>query len=304
MPDPIGSSDRAAVTMAVMATVGLSLKGIFGKFAFIAGASVIVLVFVRMLFALPLFWVADKMIRSPDRLPMSQRDIGLGLGFGILFMIAMLTDFAAIERLGASLSRIVLFTYPLIVVLISSTMERRRPSRRELLAFVISYGGLLVVLRPDRADLPPEFWSGVGFAVFCAFTIASVYALANPLMKRIGAARFSIITHLSAAIGMSLIGLATFTRESLAMGIAAYGWIALIAVVATVGPMLMQYEAMRRIGASRVSLIALIGPIVTVTLAWFLLDEHLGAIQIVGFVLVLCGIVVLEWPSLHRSIKG
>jgi len=114
--------------------------------------------------------------------------------------------------------------------LISSTMERRRPSRRELLAFVISYGGLLVVLRPDRADLPPEFWSGVGFAVFCAFTIASVYALANPLMKRIGAARFSIITHLSAAIGMSLIGLATFTRESLAMGIAAYGWIALIAV--------------------------------------------------------------------------
>jgi len=275
VPDPIGSSDRAAVTMAVMATVGLSLKGIFGKFAFIAGASVIVLVFVRMLFALPLFWVADKMIRSPDRLPMSQRDIGLGLGFGILFMIAMLTDFAAIERLGASLSRIVLFTYPLIVELISSTM-----------------------------DLPPEFWSGVGFAVFCAFTIASVYALANPLMKRIGAARFSIITHLSAAIGMSLIGLATFTRESLAMGIAAYGWIALIAVVATVGPMLMQYEAMRRIGASRVSLIALIGPIVTVTLAWFLLDEHLGAIQIVGFVLVLCGIVVLEWPSLHRSIKG
>jgi len=302
--DPIEAPDRTALLMAVMATVGLSLKGIFGKFAFIAGASVMTLVLVRMLLALPLFWAADRLLRAEARTPMSRRDIGLGLCFGAMFLVAMLTDFTAIDRLGAGLSRIALFTYPLIVVLISSAMDRHWPSGRQLTAFVISYGGLLIVLRPDRAELPPLFWSGVGFALLCAITIGAVYALANPLIKRIGAARFSIITHLSAAIGMCLIAMMTFTHESFAIGRDAYLWIALIVIVATVGPMLMQYEAMRRIGASRVSLIALIGPIVTVTLAWFLLDEHLGAIQIVGFVLVLCGIVVLEWPSLHRSIKG
>ena len=301
MSDPIESTDRSALMMAVMSTIGLSLKGIFGKFAFIAGASIITLVFIRMVLALPLFWVADRFIRTSDRPPMSRRDIGLGLGFGVLFLFAMLTDFTAIDRLGASLSRIVLFTYPLVVVMISSAMERRWPSRRQMLAFVVSYGGLLIVLRPDRSDLPPQFWSGVGIAMTCAVTIASVYALANPLMKRIGAARFSIITHLAACAGMTVIVAGTYTEKSFALSATAYGWIFLIAAVATVGPMLMQYEAMRRIGASRVSLIALIGPVVTVVLAWLLLDEQLDGIQIMGFAFVLSGIAILEWPNLRRS---
>lgn len=303
MSDPINRPDRTALFMAVMSTLGLSLKGIFGKFALIAGASILTLVFVRMLLALPLFWAADKLLRAPERAPMSRRDVWLGLSFGVLFLIAMLTDFIAIDRLGAGLSRIVLFTFPLIVVLISSAMERRWPSRRQVLAFVISYGGLLIVLRPDRADLPPLFWSGVGVSLICAATIASVYALANPLMKRIGAARFSIITHLSAATGMTILVAVTYTNESFSIGAEAYLWIVLIAVVATVGPMLMQYEAMRRIGASRVSLISLIGPVFTVTMAWWLLDERLDAIQSAGFALVLLGIVVLEWPSLRGAIS-
>jgi len=289
--------------MAVMSTVGLSLKGIFGKFAFIAGSSVLTLVLVRMLMALPLFWMADRITRASDRAPMSRRDIGIGLGFGSMFLVAMLTDFTAIDQLGAGLSRIVLFTYPLVVVLISSAMERRWPSPRQLTAFVLSYGGLIVVLRPDRTELPPLFWSGVGFALFCAVTIGAVYALANPLIKRIGAARFSIITHLSAAVGMGLIAMMSFTQENFVIGAEAYLWIASIVVIATVGPMLMQYEAMRRIGASRVSLIALIGPVVTVVLAWLLLDETLDAIQIAGFTLVLFGITVLEWPNLRRAPK-
>jgi len=243
------------------------------------------------------------MTRAPDRRPMSRKDVGLGLCFGSLFLVAMLTDFTAIDRLGAGLSRIVLFTYPLIVVLISSAMERRWPSVRQLMAFVISYGGLMIALRPDRTELPPLFWSGVGFALLCAITIGAVYALANPLIKRIGAARFSIITHLSAAVGMCLVAMTTFTQESFAIGTEAYLWIALIVIVATVGPMLMQYEAMRRIGASRVSLIALLGPVVTVGLAWLLLNETLDAVQIVGFALVLFGITVLEWPNLRRTAR-
>jgi len=289
--------------MAVVSTLGLSLKGIFGKFAFIAGASVMTLVLIRMLLALPLFWAADRVTRRSDRVPISRRDIRLGLVFGVLFLVAMLADFTAIDLLGAGLSRIVLFTFPLIVVLISSAMERRWPSRRQVLAFVISYGGLLIVLRPDRSDLPPAFWTGVGVSLFCAVTIAGVYALANPLIKRIGAARFSIVTHLSAGVVMCIIAATTFTAESFAFSAEAYYWIVLIAVVATVGPMLMQYEAMRRIGASRVSLIALIGPIFTVALAWWLLDERLDAIQFAGFALVLLGIIVLEWPSLRRSVR-
>jgi len=294
--------------MALVATLGLSLKGIFAKLAFLAGATVIVLVLLRMLMAVPLFLATDRMMRAEGRAAMTRSDAALGLGFGALFLLAMLSDFTAINRLGAGLSRIVLFPYPLIVVLISSAMERRWPSSRQLLAFAVSYGGLVIVLRPDRAELPPQFWSGVGFALLCAVTIASVYALANPLIKRIGASRFSILTHVAAAIGMMILAAVTQTVDSFSFSVEAYFWIVTIVVLATVAPIMMQYEAMRRkamrrIGAARVSLIGLLGPVVTVLLAWLVLDERLDAVQMGGFALVLLGISILEWPTLKRALN-
>ena len=304
MSDPIEPrGERTALAMALAATFGLSLKGIFAKLAFIAGASVVILVLLRMLMAVPLFLAADRVMRAKDRVPMTRKDTMMGLGFGVMFLIAMLSDFIAIDRLGAALSRIVLFTYPLVVVLIASAMERRWPSMRQLSAFAISYIGLIIVLRPDRADLPPQFWSGVGFAVLCATTIGCVYAFANPLIKRIGASRFSILTHVSAAIGMMIIAGATQTPESFEFSAEAYFWIVLIVVLATVAPIMMQYEAMRRIGAARVSLIGLLGPIATVLLAWLVLDERLDAVQLGGFGLVLFGICILEWSTLQRALK-
>ncbi len=287
--------------MALGATLGLSLKGILAKLAFLAGGTAIIVVLLRMLMAVPLFMAADRVMRPAARAPMARTDIAMGLGFGFMFLTAMLSDFIAIDRLGAGLSRIVLFTYPLIVVLISSGMERRWPSARQVFAFAVSYLGLVIVLRPDRTEVPPQFWSGVGFAVLCAVTIACVYSFANPLIKRIGASRFSVLTHISAAVGMVVLALATQTADDFALNTEAYVWMVLIVLIATVAPIMMQYEAMRRIGAARVSLIGLLGPIVTVLLAWVVLDERLDPVQIGGFALVLVGIAILEWPTLRRA---
>ncbi len=290
--------------MAFVAIFGLSMKGVFAKFAYIAGASVLGVVLVRMIAALPLFWLASLAMKKSNPVPMTPRDVGLALAFGLLFLLATLCDFAAIDRLGVGLSRIVLFTYPLIVVFVAAAMERRLPTRNQLLAFLIAYVGLLVVLRPDRVELPERFWSGVGLSLLCAFTIAIFYALTNPLIKRIGPGRFSTLTQLSALIGMALVAVVTFEADTLEFNREALVWIALIVLVATVAPMLMQYEAMRRIGAARVSLIALFGPIITVIVAWFALGERLDAIQIGGFGLVLLGIGILEWPEIRRLPKG
>lgn len=289
--------------MAVGGVLGLSLKGIFAKFAFIAGASVILVVLLRMLLSLPLFWAADRVMRGKGRARLGRRDSLLGLAFGVLFLFAMVCDFAAIDRLGVSLSRIVLFTYPLLVVLVVAAMERRWPSMRQVGAFVIAYAGLMIVLRPDRAGLPEQFWSGVGFAAATAISIAFVYALANPLIKRIGASRFSVLTHLSAAFGMCGLAATSLSVENFAIAAEAYLWIVAVVVFSTVAPILMQYEAMRRIGAARVSLIGLLGPVITVSLAWLLLGERLDAVQLAGFALVLLGIVILEWESLGAAFR-
>ena len=291
--------------MAAAATAGLAMKGIFAKFAYIAGASVIVVVLMRMVIGLPLFWAAERWTNSAQRTVLTERDILLCVGFGGAFLLATLADFAAIHRLGVGISRIILFTYPLIIVLLTALIERRRPSARQLLAFVIAYGGLIVVLQPNRDDLGPNFWQGVGFGLTSAVTIATYFCLANPLIKRIGAPRFSVISQVSATAGMIVVAALTLTTESFAFQPEGWMWIVLIVVIATVAPMLMLYESMRRIGAARASLIALLGPVITVIVAWLVLDERLAPVQLIGFGMVLAGVALLEGAAFRlRSERG
>lgn len=291
--------DRAALGMALAATVGLSMKGIFAKLAYVAGVSVTALVLWRMVASLPLFLAAERVMPKAEAGRASRRDTLACLAFGLLFLTATVSDFAAIGYLGASLSRIVLFTYPLIVVVLESAVQRRWPGRMQLTAFALAYTGLLIVLRPDRVALPEGFGTGIALSIYCAFAIASFYTFGNPLMRRVGAARFSTLTQTSATAGMIAYALLRWTGtvgEPVSLSVTGEGllWLAAVVLIATVAPMLLQYEAMRRIGAGRASLIALLGPVFTVIVAWFVLDERLDAAQIGGFALVLTGLWLLE----------
>jgi len=72
-----------------------------------------------------------------------------------------------------------------------------------------------------------------------------------------------------------------------------YGLALAMALVSTVLPVWAVAEAIRRIGAGPVALTGSLGPIVTLLLAWLLLDEALGVAQLAGAVLVVAGVTVM-----------
>ena len=62
-----------------------------------------------------------------------------------------------------------------------------------------------------------------------------------------------------------------------------------MAVFSTVLPTYLIAEAIKRIGANRTSLLGSMGPLFTIWLGSWLLDEPVHAIQLVGAALVLAG---------------
>jgi drug/metabolite transporter (DMT)-like permease len=283
-----------SVLLVMAAVFGLSLKGIIAKFALAAGVGVMALVLARMLLAWPLFWGAEKVLRRAAPARASGRDAAMAAALGMLFLVAAITDFWAIDKLGAALSRIVLFTYPLAVILVGAAVRGEAPARRGLIAFAAAFPGLALVLGPGAEALGPEFWPGVGYAAASALAIGSYFALSQPLMTRMGAPAFTMVSQGASTLGMAAIGAATLGREDFAFGAEGWIWIVAIVVIATVGPILAFYEGIRRLGAARASLISLIGPLMTATMAWMFLEETLGPLQLVGFAVVLGAIGWLE----------
>jgi drug/metabolite transporter (DMT)-like permease len=66
-----------------------------------------------------------------------------------------------------------------------------------------------------------------------------------------------------------------------------------LALVATVMPAFLINAGIRRIGASQAAIIGTIGPMFTLVMAYLVLDELMGPLQMVGASMVLSGVVLV-----------
>jgi len=76
-----------------------------------------------------------------------------------------------------------------------------------------------------------------------------------------------------------------------------------MAVFSTVLPIWLVSEAIRRLGASATAMIGSLGPPITMLMAWLLLGEKLGLVQLLGAALVIAGVrlVAAEEPVIPAA---
>lgn len=282
----------------LLATVSIAFKGIFAALAYTAGMTVAAVLMLRVFMALPLFWSAGYWLPKPagtTRIPWS--DWFKALLVGNFFTLATIADFIAIERLGASLSRVVLFTFPLIVQLITAVRLRRAPTRIDYLTFALCYAGLLLLFLPEGLEgrMDAAVWGGIAWSFTAALSYACYLVLGQGLATRMGSARFSSLANTAPAIVFLVYALVWATPEDFHLPVDGLFWVTLMVVFSTVLPFLLLFEGIRRIGADKASLITLLGPAVTLLAAWAILDERLVLLQWAGFALVLAGMAVLQF---------
>ena len=75
-------------------------------------------------------------------------------------------------------------------------------------------------------------------------------------------------------------------------------WIGItMAILVTVLPTFAIAEGIKRVGSGNASIIASIGPIFTIFLATYILDENISIPQILGTLLVLLGVFLIGWKG-------
>jgi drug/metabolite transporter (DMT)-like permease len=67
-----------------------------------------------------------------------------------------------------------------------------------------------------------------------------------------------------------------------------------MATIATVIPSYIVNFAIQRIGATQSAILASVGPVSTVSLAYLLLDERLLPVQMIGAILIIMGVTVVS----------
>ncbi|HEV7431742.1 MAG TPA: DMT family transporter [Steroidobacteraceae bacterium] len=289
---------------AILGAAGFSIKAIFVKAAFRYGVDAETLLALRMLYSLPLFLLMGLAATRSAAAPISAADWRALALLGVLgYYTASYLDFLGLQYISAALERVILFTYPTMVVLFTAWRERSAPTRSTWSALLLCYAGVALVVAHDLRS------GGRGIVIGSALVFASAvsYAFyllrAGPLLVRIGPARV-------AAWGTTIACLLALTQFAVLRPIptiVAQPWQVQIlslamAVFSTVLPVWFVTVAMRQLGAGPTAMIGSLGPVITLLLAWPLLGEALGALQLLGAGLVIYGVRLVATASPeHRS---
>jgi drug/metabolite transporter (DMT)-like permease len=284
----------AGTAMCIGSGAAFGAMAIFGKLAYAEGVTVGTLLAVRFALAAALFWVGI-LVRgvAPPLRSLPRRDVGAGLALGAFgYAVQAGCYFAALERIDASLLSLLLYTFPAMVAVAAFVLGRERLDRRRLTALGLALGGILLVVAGAGTGSLDAVGAALGVSAALVYTTYilvsdSVVARMQPLVL---SALVCTGAAVSLSIGSALLG-ALRLGQVTALG---WAWLVGIAVVSTVGAIVLFFGGLRRAGPTTASILATVEPVVTVLLAFLVFGERLGALQLVGGTLVLAAVVALS----------
>jgi drug/metabolite transporter (DMT)-like permease len=262
-------------------------------------------------------WVAISRGRRAAVGRLSRRQVVVTIVLGALFTGNSGTYYAALETVPAALAGVLVYTYPVIVAVLSIRFATRLPGRRPWIALALAIAGVILALGGiDVASAPPI--SGL-ILVVVSSVIYSVWIIASARLSgerrdRLGddaggpvdstsdAAATTAVMITSSAVVFSVASIATGgSIDPRAVPTAAWPSVVAIGFLASFLAIQAFYAGARRVGAAQAALLSTVEPAIIVTLAWILLGQRLEPIQFVGAALIMLSVVVAQTSPRPRG---
>ena len=290
--------------MALSAGTLFAVNGTVSKVILESGLSSLRLTEVRCagaLVGLTLVLLATR----PESLRIKRRELLFVAAFGVFGVaLVQLFYFLAIHRLQIGVSLLIQYLGPLLVAAFAHFVLKERVRRRLWLALAFALGGLTLVV---------DLWRGVsldGLGVF--FSLCSAVTFAGYLLfaeRAVGrrdpvsllcygflfASAFWAVVQPWWTFPFDVPGRTVSLLGNLShLHLPIWALMAWMVVLGTIVPFFLIVGSMRHITATRAGILAMVEPVVASLVAYGWLDERLGATQLVGGAVVLCGIVLAQ----------
>ncbi len=292
----------------LMAAAGAFLfasKGIWIKFAYTYGIDASSLLAVRLLLATPFFvvggvatWLRQQARAIEGPPPLRTRpDLYLKtLAVGALgYWVASYTDFESLTTLSPQFERLIIFTYPLFVIVFGALFFGQPMRTGALWTFAIAYAGIGFIFVTDLKSHGSAIVTGTVWCMVSSLSFALYLLLAKPLIARLGPSLFT-------SWGMSGAALATFAHffvvhrlSDIHMTMPLFVLCLGLAIGATVAPSYLTNFALSRISSQANAVISFVNPVFTLLMSMLLLRQHVSVADIAGTLLVLTGVGLYTW---------
>jgi drug/metabolite transporter (DMT)-like permease len=280
----------------VASAAGFASLGILIKCAFAGGANISTILAGRFLIASFFLLLYLKVRRiSIVVSPKSVLQLTLmgAVGYGGMSMLYA----NAIHYLPASLTSMLLYTYPALVTVVAVLVGDEHFTMQKSAALLLCSVGLVLLL---GASFEGAQLVGVLSVLGAAVIYSGYIVIGNRILKDLDPLVTSLYVCASAGLAFLCYGLVT---GELPLALSPAGWLSIlgIAVFPTLFGVIGFFAGLRLIGATNASIISTLEPLLTVLLSALLLGERITALQGLGGSVLLGGAIVLQlWGNSAR----
>ncbi|MFC4945393.1 EamA family transporter [Pseudonocardia sp. GCM10023141] len=290
----------AGLGFAVASAASFGLSGPLAKGLMDAGWSSAAAVAARILLAaVVLAPVAVLQLRG--RWSLLRRNAGLITVYGLIAVAGcQFSYFNAVAHMQVGVALLIEYTAPIAVVLWLWLRHGQRPGWLTLAGGVLAAGGLVLVL--DLLSGADVSVVGILWALAAMAGVAFYFVLSsredNGLPATVLAAGGLLLGGVALLV-LGLFGVVAFSVSTAPVefgGAAVAWWLPVVAlgVVTAALAYVTGIAATRRLGSRLASFVALLEVLAALVFAWLLLGEAPRAVQIVGGLLILAGVVVVK----------
>lgn len=288
--------------LAAIGALLFSTKAIAIKLAYADAADAETLLAWRMGVSFPIYaviaWLAIRQRRRRGvPLPSRRLVVRAALVGALGYWFASYTDFLGLEYISASFERLILFTYPLFVVVLGALFFGQPIRPRALAAIGVSYAGLAFIFAGQSSIGDDRVLLGAGLVLVAAMAFALYQLLAKQVIDRMRPRLFTCV----AMGGAGVMAFAHFLLTHPLGDLVVTPRVALLGVFlgigATVIPSFFLNAALHRISPQANATIGTLSPVATILLAVLILGERMTRADLIGSAFVLAGVGWFAWAE-------
>lgn len=307
------------IGLVVVSAVGYGSGSVLAAPIYATGIDWLTLVGWRFLVGATLGWIwvlASSERRAAAR-RMPRRQVLVALALGALFTGNAGTYYAGLETVPAALAGVLVYTYPVIVAVLSLRFATRLPGRRPWVALglavvgsALALGGIDVRTAPPISGLILVWASALIYSVWIILSARlsgerrdRVGSDAPAASEPAGNAAVTTALMMSATASVYAVAAVAVGRPLDPRSVPADAWPLLVAVGLVASFLAIQtfYAGARRIGAAKAALVATVEPPIIVVLAWLILGQTLAPIQLAGAALIVVAVIIAQTSPRPRG---
>ncbi|MFQ3231702.1 DMT family transporter [Reinekea sp.] len=290
-----------AVTLLISVATMFAGNHVAARLAFDNGAGLIIALLARSGFAFVIMASLVIWQGHSIRIPRGKRRFQLLLG--LMITLQSLSLYSSVARIPVPIALLLINSWPIIYTLLNWVLSGVKPTGRFIFIMVTILFGLLLVLDipswfNSQEPIEGDWFTGIALGALSAVFLAIAMRLMDYQLSQMTGSVRSGFSMLFVVLVLFVIGIADVVPNGMALPVNGMGWVGLSALALLYGTASsILFISLPKLNMARNSPIVNFEPVAALFLSFWILNQALSPIQLVGGAVVMSGIVLLSFSK-------